>query len=90
MRQLVEVALRIELTMTGPDEHELKMIKEKSTKLLELLEIKVGSSYFFGVYSELQRHLQSRRAEKKRMLAASAIVNPKEYAINKVSLFNLL
>ena len=84
LHPLIEVAVRIQLTTTGPDEDALKALKETSGELLELLEKKVGASNFIGMYGEVQKGLQTRRAEKKRKYAADAIVNPKAHAMRKV------
>lgn len=82
--QLVEVAVRIELTLTGPSMHELATIKEASTEFLGSLERKIGSSDFIGIYSEVQQKLQSKRMERKRKFALTAVTNPQEYAMMKV------
>jgi U3 small nucleolar RNA-associated protein 20 len=85
LKHLVEICVRNEMTFTGPNADELKQVKDASSELASLLEKKVGSVKFVGAYSEIQRHLHSRRAAKKRMFATSAVIDPKEFTLQKVS-----
>ena len=82
---LIEVAVRIQLTTTGPDAGVLQTLKETSFELLDSLQKKVGSSHFLECYSEVQKQVQSRRAERKRKFAAEAVLDPKAFASNRVS-----
>jgi hypothetical protein len=58
--------------------------KELAAGLLEGLEAKIGSAAFIGAYSAVQRRIQSSKAEKRRQLAAEAVVEPQAYAARKV------
>ena len=73
-------------TDTGPDLALLKITKEAAMQLLEILEAKLGSSKFILVFSETQRRLQGRKAERKKEAATEAIYNPRAHALRKVSL----
>lgn len=64
-----------------------KSLKNLSSEVLELLEQKIGSSLFIGVYSEVQQSLQQRKSEKKKKLAADAVNNPRAFAERKVMLY---
>ena len=90
---LIEVALRARLFGGNrideeiKSQHEEEAIKESkvaATELLDLLEKKVGSSALLGHYAEIQRRLQATKAEKKRVLASEAVMDPKGYAVRKV------
>ena len=92
MKQLIEVALRSRISKkdysaadrpadgeTSPD------VLLAADALLEALEARVGSSAFIGAYSEVQRMVESSKADKKRKLAADAVVNPTSYSQRKVT-----
>ena len=88
LHQIIEVAVRATLAVnTTPDAtlSTVQTTKELSAALLEMLEGKVGSALFIGAFSEVQRRVQSSKAEKKRQLAAEAITDPQHYAARKVS-----
>ena len=95
LEQVVEVAVRATLAVdtSAAATHSVysaahatvQTTKEVSAQLLEALENKVGSAAFIGAYSEVQRRVQSSKAEKKRQLAAEAITEPRAYAERRVS-----
>jgi ubiquinone biosynthesis protein UbiJ len=62
----------------------VQLAKELAAELLERLEQAVGSAAFIGAYSEVQRRVQSSKAEKRRQFAAEAIAEPQQYAQRKV------
>jgi hypothetical protein len=86
--QLIEVCVRTRISRreATAGEDETKDVLDVSNQLLEALEALVGSSTFIGVYGEVQRNIESSKAEKKRRLAAEAITDPKSYAQRKVCL----
>ena len=90
LRQLLEVAIRVRLTVSSPDEQALKVLKEKASEMLDALEAKVGSSVFVGAYGEMQRKIQSSKASKKKLEAAEAVSNPQAFAMKKVRLYCIL
>ena len=85
INEIIEVAMRARLTLTENSD-EAKAAKNIASEVLELLEQKIGSSAFIGSYGQIQQKIQSKRAERKRALAADAVLNPKEHAIKKVIL----
>jgi len=87
MEQIIDIAIRALLTVnTTPDDTKcmIEMTKEHATNLLQLLEASVGSSVFIGHYSLIQRRIENSKNEKRRKLAAEAIIEPKIYAERKV------
>lgn len=86
IRQILLVAIRIDMTQTGPNELHLRMIKEGAMELLSILEKKLGSSEFIGFYTEVQRDLQSKRLERKHKFAVTAVSDPRVFAEAKVNL----
>ena len=84
MKAFLEVAIRIQMMMTGPDLQALAALKETSLALLSAVERQIGSTAYIGVYSDVQRGLQTKRAEKKRRFAADAVINPQAFASRKV------
>lgn len=87
-KQLLEVALRSRISKRDnsaatTDETNVELL-DASNELLEVLEARVGSSNFIGAYSDVQRMIESGKAEKKRRLAADAVVNPTSFAQRKV------
>lgn len=84
LAQMIEVAMRAHLTISGPDLVALKALKELAGSLMDELEAKVGSSVYIGVFSEVQRRLQTARALKKRAQALDAVTNPVAFAMAKV------
>jgi hypothetical protein len=83
--QLLEVAIRARMTITGPEEKELKQLKELSDELLEQLEQKLGSAAFIGLYSDIQRRVESSKTSKRRIEAATAVSDPKLYAQRRLA-----
>ena len=97
MPALIEVALRARLFGGNRvdeeirSQHEEEAVKESkiaATELLDLLEKKIGSSALLGQYAEIQRRLQATKAEKKRVLASEAVMDPKGYAVRKVCTYS--
>jgi hypothetical protein len=91
-KQLLEVGLRSRISKrdhsaTTSDETNVELL-DASNELLEVLEARVGSSAFIGAYSDVQRMIESSKAEKKRRLAADAVVNPTSFAQRKVRTSN--
>ncbi|CAE7702227.1 unnamed protein product, partial [Symbiodinium microadriaticum] len=90
MKQLIEVALRSRISKRdnaagdGPADESSPEVLLAADDLLDVLEARVGSSTFIGVYGEVQRMVESSKSEKKRKLAADAISNPTTYAQRKV------
>lgn len=87
LQQIVDVAVRATLAVnTTPDaaQSPVQLAKELAAELLERLEQAVGSAAFIGAYSEVQRRVQSSKAEKRRQFAAEAIAEPQQYAQRKV------
>jgi len=87
MEQIIDIAIRALLTVnTTPDDTKcmIEMTKEHATNLLQLLEASVGSSVFIGHYSLIQRRIENSKNEKRRKLAAEAIIEPKIYAERKI------
>ena len=90
MEQIIDIAIRALLTVnTTPDDTKcmIEMTKVHATNLLQLLEASVGSSVFIGHYSLIQRRIENSKNEKRRKLAAEAIIEPKVYAERKVIKF---
>ena len=90
--QIIEVGVRgmLSVDTTPDDPHStVRVSKELSAELLERLEQVVGSSAFIGAYSDVQRRVQSSKAEKKRQYAAEAIMEPQRHAQRKVGIFFL-
>jgi hypothetical protein len=87
MEQIIDIAIRALLTVnTTPDDTKcmIETTKEHATSLLQLLEASVGSSVFIGHYSTIQRRIENSKNEKRRKIAAEAIIEPKVYAERKV------
>jgi hypothetical protein len=84
-KQIIEIPIRATLTVTGPDEALLKECKDAGTELLELIEKKIGSSLFIGVFGEVQTHIQGTKSQQKRERLAEAILNPKAHALKKIA-----
>ena len=88
IEQIIDIAIRALLAVnTTPDDTKcmIEMTKEHATNLLQLLEASVGSSVFIGHYSTIQRRIENSKYEKRRKLAAEAIMEPKMYAERKVT-----
>mmetsp|Transcript_111635 Transcript_111635/g.218818 ORF Transcript_111635/g.218818 Transcript_111635/m.218818 type:complete len:1033 (+) Transcript_111635:1-3099(+) len=86
--QIIEVGVRgmLSVDTTPDDPHStVRVSKELSAELLERLEQVVGSSAFIGAYSDVQRRVQSSKAEKKRQYAAEAIMEPQRHAQRKIA-----
>ncbi len=87
VEQIIEVAVRATLAVdTTPDvaQNPVQVAKELASALLEQLEQTVGSDVFIGAYSQVQRRIQSSKAEKRRAAAAEAIAEPHRHAVRKV------
>jgi len=87
VEQIIEVAVRATLAVdTTPDvaRNPVQVAKELAAELLERLEQTVGSDVFIGAYSEVQRRIQSSKAEKRRAAAAEAIAEPARHAQRKI------
>jgi hypothetical protein len=88
MEQIIDIDIRVLLTVnTTPDDTKcmIEMTKVHATNLLKLLKASVGSSVFIGHYSLIQRRIENSKNEKRRKLAAEAIMEPKVYAERKVN-----
>lgn len=91
LEQLIEVCIRSRISRAVNEETEMtsaaiqnqKDTKEAAGELLEAIEQRVGSSTFIGIYGEVQRRIESSKAEKKRRLAAEAVSDPASYAQRK-------
>jgi U3 small nucleolar RNA-associated protein 20 len=91
LEQLIEVCIRSRVSRAGNEETEVtsatlqnqKDTKEAAGELLEAIEQRVGSSVFIGIYGEVQRRVESSKADKKRRLAAEAVADPASYAQRK-------
>lgn len=91
LSEITEVAVRATLAVDTTRDATISLVqisKELASELLELLEQTVGSAAFIGAYSEVQRRVQSSKAEKRRRLAAEAITAPQKYAARKVTSFS--
>jgi len=95
LEQLIEVCIRSRISRVINEETEASSVtasaiqNEKDTKeaageLLEAIEHRVGSSTFIGIYGEVQRRIESSKADKKRRIAAEAVADPTSYAQRKV------
>ena len=87
IEQIIDIAIRALLTInTTPDDTKcmIDITKEHASTLLQLLEASVGSSVFIGYYSTIQRRIENSKNEKRRKLAAEAVMEPKAYAERKV------
>ena len=82
---MLEVAIRITNTLNGPDAKLFQVTKDAALELLQLLETKIETSVFIGLFSQVQRSLESRRAERKRKFSSQAISDPQQFAQRKVS-----
>ena len=83
-RNMIEVPIRAQLAVNGPDELVFNECKEQSSLLLSSLENKVGSSVYMGLYSEISKILSNSKLLKKRLLAQEAITDPQAYAARKI------
>ena len=94
LEQLIEVCIRSrisradravneEIELTSATLQNQKDTKEAASELLEAIERRVGSSTFIGIYGDVQRRIESSKADKKRRLAAEAISDPASYAQRK-------
>ena len=84
LSQIIEVAMRSHLTASGPDLVALKALKEEAGILLDELEAKVGAALYIGTFSEVQRKVETSKANKKRLQAMDAVTNPAAFAMAKV------
>lgn len=84
-RNIIEVPIRAQLAINGPDEQVFNESKEQSSLLLSSLEKKIGSSSYMGLYSEVSKTLSTSKLLKKRQLAQEAITDPQAYASRKIS-----
>jgi len=82
--QLLELSIRTRLTVTAPNEADLKVLQGIAATLFELLEEKLGSSVFIGLYADMQKRIESSKTAKRRIEAAVAISDPRAFAMNKM------
>lgn len=82
--QLLELSIRTRLTVSAPNEADLKVLQGIAAALFELLEEKLGSSVFIGLYADMQKHIESSKTAKRRLEAAVAISDPRAFAIGKL------
>jgi len=81
---IIEVAIRAQMIMSGPDMELIERCKEASQELLTLIENKIGSSLYLGAYSDVQRRLQTNKSLKRSRKQSEAITDPKLYANKKL------
>jgi len=81
---IIEVAIRAQMIMSGPDMELIETCKEASTELLNLIENKIGSSSYLGAYSDVQRRLQTNKSLKRSRKQSEAITDPKSFANKKL------
>jgi hypothetical protein len=83
-KQFLAIAIRINLTVSSPNEQDLILLKEKASIFLDSLETKIGSPSYLSLYGDVLQTLQSTKLEKKRKVASEAITNPRLFALRKV------
>ena len=83
-KQFLTIAIKINITVSAPNEQDLILLKEKASIFLDALESKIGSPSYLSLYGEVLQALQKTKLEKKRKVASEAITNPRLFALRKV------
>ena len=89
--QIIEVCLRSRLSRAVAEDADnndataraFQLTKEAAGELLDIIEQRMGSSAYIGLYGEVQRRIESSKTEKKRRLNAEAVSDPVSYAQRK-------